>query len=367
MSRVVPLARRNLLAEPRRLVASAAGVGLALMLILLLDGLWAGIDAKTTLYEDNSGADLYVAQPGTRNFFSSTMSVIPAATVEQVATDPDVSWAAPVRGLFSIMQLHDTKVPGYLVGWQPGQRGGPWDLTDGRVPETDNEIAVGQVLSQRHGVNVGDHLDILGRSFTVVGIANADMFMASFVFMTHAATDQILRSPDTTSFVLVGTDQPDQVRARLAATGFAILDRDELKANDLAVISRPFAVPLRVMVAVAFAVGSLVIALTAYSAIVEHRRDYGIYKALGADRTRLYRVALTQTTILAALGLAAGTVFFLAGRGLISMVRPQFAIVLTPTIVIRAVAVAVAMGLIAAVLPARRLARVDPSTAYRGG
>jgi hypothetical protein len=40
--RAVPLARRNLTAEPRRLVVSAVGVGLALMLIVLLDGLWEG-------------------------------------------------------------------------------------------------------------------------------------------------------------------------------------------------------------------------------------------------------------------------------------------------------------------------------------
>lgn len=366
MARQVPLARRNLFAEPRRLIASAAGVGLALMLILLLDGLWAGIDAKTTVYEDHSGADLYIAQAGTRNFFSTT-SVIPASTVQEVAADPDVDWAAPVRGLFSIMQLHETKVPAYLVGWEPGQHGGPWDLVEGRAPQNDSEIAVGQVLAQRHGIDVGDRLEILGRPFNVVGTANADMFMSSFVFMTHAATDQILRSPDTTSFVLVGTDRPDQVRARLESTGLAVLDRDELKANDLAVMSRPFAVPLRVMVAVAFAIGSLVIALTAYSAIVEHRRDYGIYKALGAARSHLYRVALTQTGILAGLGLIAGAALFFAGRALITTIRPQFAIVLTAGIVARAVAAAVVMALVAAVLPARRLARLDPSTAYRGG
>ena len=54
----VPLASRNLLAEPRRLVASAAGVGMAVMLILLLDGLWAGIEANITTYEDHVGAAL---------------------------------------------------------------------------------------------------------------------------------------------------------------------------------------------------------------------------------------------------------------------------------------------------------------------
>jgi putative ABC transport system permease protein len=362
----VPLSRRNLLSDPGRLVASAAGVGLALMLILMLSGLWAGIDAKTTVYEDHSGAALYVAQPGTRNFFS-TFSVIPASTVDQVRTDPDVNWAVPVRGLFSVMQLHDTKIPAYLIGSEPGQPGGPWDLVKGRAPTGDDEIAVGQVLAARHGVKVGDHLDILGRTFAVVGIADADMFMASFVFMTHAATDQVLRAPGTTSFVLVGTDRPDQVRARLASTGLAVLDRDQLKRNDLAVIAHPFSLPLRVMVAVAFAVGSLIIALTAYSAIMERRREYGIVKALGATRGRLYRLAITQTLTLAVIGLITGGAFFFVGRGIISALRPQFAIVLTPMVVAQAIFAALVMGLVAAIMPSRRLARLDPATAYRGG
>lgn len=366
MAHQVPVARRNMWSEPRRLIASAAGVGLALMLILLLDGLWAGIDEKTTLYEDNSGADLYIAQPGAKNLFS-TISVIPAATVDRVRADPDVRWAAPVRGMFSIIELHDTKVPAYLIGWEPGQRGGPWSVTGGRVPAADDEIAIGQVLARRHGVQIGDRLDVVGRPFTVVGVADADMFMSSFVFMTHAATDQLLQASGTTSFVLVGTDHPDRVRARLAATGVAVLDRDELKVNDLAVIARPFSVPLRFMVGVAFIVGSLVIALTAYSTIVEHRREYGILKAIGADRRRLYRLAVTQTLGLAAIGLAAGAVFFLVGRGLILWMRPQFAVVLTATVVIRAVVAALAMGVVAAIIPARRLARLDPATAYRGG
>lgn len=52
----VPLARRNLLAEPRCVIATR--VGMSIMLILLLDGLWSGIEAKITTYEDNVGADL---------------------------------------------------------------------------------------------------------------------------------------------------------------------------------------------------------------------------------------------------------------------------------------------------------------------
>ncbi len=367
MARVVPLARRNLFTERRRLVASAAGVGLALMLILLLDGLWAGIDTKTTVYEDHVGADLYVAAPGTRNFFSAA-SVLPISMLDEIRADPDVTWAAPARGVFSITQLHEDKVPTYLIGWEPGQPGGPWNIADGKEPDGPDEVAVGEALATRHGVDVGERIDILGHAFTVTGIAaGADMFMASFVFMTHGTADALLGSPDTTSFVLVGTPRPDAVRERLARSGAAVLTRDELKAADLAVMTRAFAVPIKVMVAVAFTVGVLVIALTTYSAIVEHQRDYGIFKALGADRTRLYRVAIQQTVILAGAGLAAGTLFYLLGRELIGWARPQFSIVLTVAIVGRAIAAALIMGLVAAVVPARRLARLDPATAYRGG
>ena len=132
--RRVPLARRNLLAEPRRLVASAAGVGMAIMLILLLDGLWAGIEANVTTYEDNVGADLYVAQPGTRNFFGADQRHPRRSTVDAVRADPDVDWAVPVRGFFSIVELHDRKVPTYVIGSIPGDRGGPWELRQGRAP-----------------------------------------------------------------------------------------------------------------------------------------------------------------------------------------------------------------------------------------
>jgi YHS domain-containing protein len=82
MHGTVPLARRNTLADPRRLAASAVAVGLAISLILLLDGLWTGITRGVTAYEDNVGADLYVAQPGTHNFFGAFRQL------DAMVTDP---------------------------------------------------------------------------------------------------------------------------------------------------------------------------------------------------------------------------------------------------------------------------------------
>lgn len=119
--------------------------------------------------------------------------------------------------------------------------------------------------------------------------------------------------------------------------------------------------------AVAFTVGSLVIALTVYTAIMERRREYGIVKAMGAGGRRLLALAVQQTLIIAGIGLVSGGLLFLAGRAYISAVRPQFVILASPGSVGRAAIAALLMALVAAIVPARRLARLEPATAYRGG
>ncbi len=153
--RGVPLARRNLFADRRRLAASVVGVGLAVMLILLLDGMWAGMRAQARLYTDRAGADLYVLQPGVRDLTAGT-SQLPLSTVDVVRADPGVTWAAPVRSAYMILQLHGTKVAPYVIGSLPGQHGGVWWLAAGRASAADDEIVPDRVLAGRHGIGVGD-------------------------------------------------------------------------------------------------------------------------------------------------------------------------------------------------------------------
>jgi putative ABC transport system permease protein len=360
----VPLARRNLFADRRRLAAGVVGVGLAVMLILLLDGMWAGMRAQATLYTDRAGADLYVLQPGVRDLTAGT-SMLPLDTVGEIRADPDVAWAAPVRSAYAVLELHDAKVAPYVIGSVPGQRGGVWSLASGRAPVADDEIAVDQVLAGRHRLAIGDGLSVAGRNFRIVGLADHSYgFMIPFVFVTHTAIDQLAGSAGMTSFVLVGTRTPGAVAERLRGAGLNVLTRDEIAANNLDVASGIFGAPIRLMVGIGFVAGTLVIALTAYTAVVEHRRDYGIVKVMGATGARLVRLALIQTLALAVLGLAAGGILYVAARALILTSRPQFAVVLTAGAAGRAALAALAMALVAAVIPARRIAAVEPAAAY---
>jgi putative ABC transport system permease protein len=166
--------------------------------------------------------------------------------------------------------------------------------------------------------------------------------------------------------VLVGSSDVEATRDRLRRAGFNALTTDEVADNAEDAASGVYSGPLRLMVIVAFAAGTLIIALTAYTAIVERRREYGIIKALGAKRSRLVAMALTQTFALALLGLLAGALLFVVARVVIVEARPQFDVAFTMAALARAAGAALAMALAAAVVPAGRLARLDPATAYRG-
>jgi putative ABC transport system permease protein len=363
--RRVPLARRNLFAEPRRLVAGVAGIGLALMLMLLLGGLWAGIQAQSAQYVNATGAALWVLPPGTRTLFAEGTQ-LPTSTLETVRATPGVDWAAPAWGLYAILNLHDARAAVVLVGSTPGQPGGAWALARGRAPTTDDEVAVDRVLASRHKIGLGDRLPVADRSYRVVGITRHAGFMTGYVFATHRAVEAQLGAPGKTNAILVGTDQPTAVRARLAASGLAILDTPQLHRTVIQLNTKVFGSPLRLMVAIAFAAGVLIVALTVYAQVAERRRDYGICKALGASGRRLAALALVQTLVMAALGLAAGGLLLAAGRALLGWARPQFEVVITPGLLVQAVGAALVMALLAAIIPARRLARLDPASAYRG-
>jgi putative ABC transport system permease protein len=120
------------------------------------------------------------------------------------------------------------------------------------------------------------------------------------------------------------------------------------------------------MIGIAFAAATLVVALTVYSGVVERLRDYGIIKAIGAGPGRILRLVVGQTVFLAVAGSGIGYLMYLGGAWLVSQLRPQFWFSLQWDNLLVLVAAAIGMALIAAIIPARRLGRLEPASVYRG-
>jgi predicted permease len=103
--------------------------------------------------------------------------------------------------------------------------------------------------------------------------------------------------------------------------------------------------------------------LMAY-AVTERRREIGVRMALGADRRQVLRLVLGHALRIVVVGLGVG----LAGAAAVTRVLQTFLFGVTPTdpLVFTAVTLLLlAVGLMAAWLPARRATRIDPWAALR--
>jgi len=121
-----------------------------------------------------------------------------------------------------------------------------------------------------------------------------------------------------------------------------------------------------VMIVVVLGIASVLVV-----SVVQKQREIGILRAMGSTQGQVLRIFLLQGAIVGALGSAIGvllaalliwafTHFVRGSDGL-----PLFNIALEPALALRVAAVATLCGVLAAVAPARRAARLDPAQAIR--
>jgi putative ABC transport system permease protein len=113
------------------------------------------------------------------------------------------------------------------------------------------------------------------------------------------------------------------------------------------------------MIALAIAIGLLVIFLTMYTTVIERTRDIGVLKSLGADKKFIVRSLLLESAVLSVFGIAAGVGISYAVRAAFLAGFPTLSILITPGWIIRAAAIALIGAIFGASYPAWMASRKD--------
>lgn len=363
----VPLARRQLLFRKSRALAGLAGIAAALLLVLALKAIFAGMEGRLTAYIDRSGADVIVAQRGV-DTMHMTQSALPARTAGAIASLAGVAEAKPILYVPAMVEHGAERGIVYLIGDDSG--GAPLPLATGQRPGS-REILLDRVLAKRLGAEPGTTVRLLGTRFRVSGeVSGLTLITNSFAFVRRQDLARLLRSGDVVSYILVRA-RPGISAGKLAAridasvSGVTATTRQAFARSERRVVGDMTTDIVRAMILVGFVIGVAVAGLVSYSATLSQLRDYAVLRALGLRARRALALAVAQVGATVAAGFLLAIALVWALAALLPSLTPTLVLTIRAPDVAQALAVAGAVALVAAAFPVLRVARVDPASVFR--
>lgn len=364
----VPVGRRFMFSDRRRATLTTLGVASAMLLVLVLDGIFAGAIDRVTYYIRTSPATVFVSQEGVRTMHMSA-STVAEVTPSLVDSVSGVSWTAPIAFASGSIAGPRGRQLSYLIGYDTaGDRGGPSTLTEGRKPGLGEAILDGQA-AERLGIGLGDSFDVMGVRVRAVGFSTGGSSITNTtVFVSLPEFARI--HDDRISYVLAGTHRgqaPSVVAERIAreVPGVTAQTRAGFAASEARIVTEMSADLLRLMSTIGLFIALSVIALGLMTATLSRLRDYAVLKALGARTARLAAAVLVQVLLTVALATAVAMTVALGLARVLGWAAPQVQITITTTAVLQTAVTVLAVGLVAALWPLRRIAALDAATAFR--
>lgn len=364
-------ALKSFFSERLALAAGIAAAGSALLLVILYEAVWAGEGEKIVTYPRHAGADVWVMQDGVANMHMAT-SYLSDWKVTQVRRIPGVADVEPILYLNTVVAVGERQWFAYVVGLEtPARLGGPWAMAAGKREPAAGEAVVPAVFADMTGLGLGSKLRVVDREFTVVGLSRGTFSMAnSVIFVSKRDIEDIMSSFDIVSFMLV-TAEPGISAASLAKSIEARVDKvhalpaDQFLANDRQLARQMGVETVALMTFICGGLAILLVGFTVYSQVIRQRRELAVAKALGVGNLALYSSVALQAALLVLAsvifaGLAASVITPLVNRFL-----PVVTMQLTAASILRLGAAGVAVAILASILPARRIASVDPMAAFK--
>ena len=363
------LARRNAVRNPGRTAATAAALMIGLTLVTTVAVLGQGLRTTATETVERQIAADYVVT--SQNGFDG----VPVTVGRQLASLPGIE-AASVRsdrakafGTSSTVTGVDGGTIGslYTFRFSAGSGAALATLDDGGA-------IVRRSYAEEHDLDVGSTFAIVTPSGTRLplrveaildqGKFDLDPLLGSIVVSQRRFDAAFPRPADLYTFVDVGSlggvDPGALERALARYPGIRVSTRDEFVADRSAGIGQILNL-LYVLLALSIVVSLFGMVNTLVLAVFERTRELGMLRAIGLTRRQTRRMVRHESVITALIGAALGLPLGIGLAAAVTQSLQEYGIAFSlPTgTLVAFVVVAVAAGIVAAILPARRASRLD--------
>jgi putative ABC transport system permease protein len=359
------LGRENAMRNPRRTASTAAalmiGLGLVTFVAVFGDSLKA---SGVAALEETIRSDFILTTGG--------FTPLSPSVAEELQDSPEIAVASPLRvGGIRVLGGID-----FLTAIDPATLGEVMNIrfVEGSVATLQEQDAVAVVddVAEANGWAVGDRIDLRfamtgTQEFTITGIYPDPQILGNYVASLEVYEENFVQRLD--SLVLVkladGVSPAEGRRALEAATedspSVQVQDQAQFKEQQIQLIDQILGF-VQVLLLLAIVIALFGIVNTLGLSIYERVRELGLLRAVGMSRGQVRRMIRSEAVIIAVLGGVLGAVigvlFGWALQGALASLGIDRLSIPVVSIVLYLVAAALA-GVIAAIWPARRAARLN--------
>jgi len=372
-----PLAQRNLMHDKVRLAVTLTGIVFAVVLIVVEMGLFLGFTVTTSSIIDKSNVDLWIVSQHTP--YIEQGAAFSERKLYQVLATPGVASAERY-----IVRFAQWKTPNgseqsvQVVGFNPYTGvGGPWNVVQGDVNDlkTPDAVMVDELYGKKLGVTrMGEVFEIDGRRARVVGFTRGIRAFTTtpYVFTSFKNAQGYARlQEDQTLFILVRAVPDADLKALQQSLNSRLRDVDVLTAAKFSSMTRIYwmfttgaGVAVLIAALLGLVVGVVVVAQTIYATTMDHIREYGTLKAMGAPNSYIYKVIITQAGIAAVVGY--GLAMFVSFFVVRASQTGGAAILLPLPMAVGIFFLTLLMCVTAAVVSINKVTSLDPAMVFRG-
>lgn len=361
------LGSRNAQRTPRRTASTASALMIGLALVSTVAVIASSIQ-KTFRDQISTSvsADFFITN-GPANFQG-----LPTAFAERLAELPELSAVSPFRGSDALVN-GDPKELGAVRGSAFGELV-DIDLLRGSIESLDD----GRILLHRdpaadYGVDIGDELTVTWQNGSESVLQVGGIFADSTIAGNWLVGIDLLASVSTAEPVdfFIGAKIADGVEipdARSAVEAIAedfpsaeVQDQAEFQQSQEDQIDQLLTI-IYGLLAISIAIAVLGIANTMALSVFERTREFGLLRAVGMSKRVLKRSIRWEAIIVAVFGASLGVIVGVPLGAAVASVLPDTiiqTIVVPYGTIVNILIAAVVVGIVAAVGPARRAAKLD--------
>ncbi|MGW8374592.1 ABC transporter permease [Streptomyces sp. ODS28] len=364
------LARQNAVRNPRRTAATASALMIGLTLItgmtVIAGSVQQGIDKMAT---QALKADYTVSM--------ANMSPLSPEVEKKLAQDDQVTAVSPLRNATAKVDGAPETLTG-VSGKDIGELTNLEFTQGGWQGLSGDKVVVDDSTAKEHGWKAGSTIPVTyedGKkgSLTLTGVYEGNEMIRGIMLDTATLTPHLSQPVDMQVMVKTKDGASDTAQTALEKTlgsnpAIKVQDKQDI-SNSVAQIFTLMLNMLYGLLAMAVIVAVLGVVNTLAMSVFERSQEIGMLRAIGLDRRRIKRMVRLESLVISlfggVLGIGLGVFFGWAAGELIGSSMPTYELVLPWARMGVFIALAAVVGVLAALWPARRAARLNMLSAIK--